>query len=428
MGLSERPHEAVATPRPPAPLWLALPRLTSAFLQSAFVIIALPIIVLAAAPAGHKGLHLGLIAGAATALTVATLLGVGHASDGLPGTRVRRRPFIVLGHLLMLPAAVLLWLGPSYALLVAGLLITVVARGATDAAHLPLLNDMVATERRGVYSAMISFMHVLGAAGGGLLAGYLAQEADGAGDAISFLGPLSLYATALALAALLLFVVNVKEKARAAQATRLLDLLRARRGARERAYFRFMAARTVYLVGVFAVVVFLVYLVEDVYRATDFKMAAGIYYAVATVASMAFALPAGYLADRIGCLPVIYISGGVQVLSCALFFSAGAAHPAFAYVAALLFGGAFGGVFAASLALSTKLIPRHGDAAKYMALLLLSTYVAHLVASLVGGAALDLCNSISPLSGYLALFFLAELCFLGGGAIFARLQEPSHPK
>ena len=409
---------------PPSPLAMSLPRLTSAFLQSAFVIIALPIIVLAYSAEEQQGLQLGLMSALTVTVTVATLLAVAVASDSLPGSRMRRKPFVILGHLLPLAVAAILLLTGSYPMLIAAVLLAVAARSAIDAAHLPLLNDIVPLRERGRYSAPIGLMQVLGAAGGAVLAGYLAQQAEMGGKALSFLGPLALGAVALALVAGAIFFLAVGEPPRVPNPSSLAALLRGLGGKRERSYMRFMVARTIYLVGIFAVLIFFVYLVKDVYRVEDYKMMSGVYYALAAIGAAVFAITAGPLSDRFGCLPVIYGCGFAQAASCAAVFFLGNLHMAFAAAGALLFGAAFGGMFAASLALSTKIIPRAGDTAKYMALLVVSTYAAQLIASLSAGPTLDLFNGLAEGMGYSAIFVLAVVCFLGGAAALLRIEEP----
>jgi MFS family permease len=406
------------------PIWLSLPRLTSSFLNAAFVIIALPIVVLTYASPDQEGLQLGLLSALSVVLTIIILMGVAFVSDSLPGSRRRRKPFVLAGHLLVLPAAALLILGYSYFVLVTAILVMVASRSAIDSAHLPLINDLVSMRERGRYSALVSLMGVVGAAGGAILAGYLAQEAEKSWSALSFLGPLSLGALGLALVAGMLFAVYVHEPPREASPSGLWQLIREWGGRRERTYYRFMFARTIYLVGIFAVLIFFVYLVKDVYLAADYKLMSGIYYAAAAIGAAAFTVPAGALSDRFGCLPVIYGCGIAQAASCAVVFLLGYVHPVFAVGGALLFGASFGGMFASSLALSTKLIPRAGDTAKYMALLVVSTYAAQLVASLTAGPGLDIFNRLSSGSGYTALFIYAVVCFLGGAAILLKIKEP----
>jgi MFS family permease len=403
---------------------MSLPRLTSAFLQSAFVIISLPVIVLAHAPAEQKGVQLGLLSSLSVVLTVAVLLGTAVASDNLAGSRRRRKPYVLSGHVLVVPAASLFALGGGYPLMIAAVLLMVAARSMIDSAHLPLINDLIPQDERGRFSAPIGFMQVAGAAGGAVLAGYLAQGAESSGRALSFLPALALWSVVLALAAGAVFAVRVQEPPSVAQPSGLLALFRRYGGARERAYYRFMVARTVYLVGVFAVLLFFVYLVKDVFRAENYKLMAGVYYGIAAFGAAAFSIPSGRLSDRFGCLPVIYGCGITQALSCALVFFAGHIHPAFAATGALLFGGAFGGMFASSLALSTKIIPKAGDTAKYMALLIVSTYLAQLLGSLTAGPLLDLFNALAAGWGYTAIFVLASLCFLGAAAILLKIKEP----
>ena len=404
---------------------MALPRLTSAFLNAAFVIIALPIIVLAFAPEEQKGLQLGLLVGLSVVLTIVILLSTATASDSLPGLRIRRKPFVLAGHLLVLFGSLAFLIGSSYLILIVGTLFMVAARSAIDATHLPLLREIIPQEIRGRYSAPVSLMLVFGAAGGAVVAGWLAQEAERAGNNISFLAPLSLAALGMAAFTGLVFATLVNEPEREAQPSALLKLLKNHKGKRERAYYRFMAARTVYLIGIFIVLIFFVYLVKDVYLATDYMLMAGVYYAVASLGAAAFAFPAGRLADRFGCLPVIIGCGAVQVISASTMFFLGYLHAALATAGALLFGAAFGGMYAAALALSTKLIPRVDDTAKYMSMIVVSTYIAQMTASLAGGPTLDLFNSWDSGLGYTALFVFALLCFLGGGAVFQKLTEPS---
>lgn len=411
--------------RLPNSMLFALPRFVSSFLNSAFVIIALPIVVLAHSPPEQKGIQLGILSALSVLLTIVTLLGTAHTSDILPGERVRRKPFIIAGHVLVLPAALLSLFGFYYLVSILVVLIAVAARSAIDAAHLPLLNDLIPERLRGRYSAPISLLGILGIALGAVLAGYLAQTAEGLGTPTSFLQLLSAIALVAALCLGAVFVFAVEEPARRALPSPLMELLRSRSGERESAYYRFMVARTVYLVGIFAVVIFFVYIVKDVYRSPDFKMMSGVYYAVSVLGAALFTLPAGNLADRIGCLPVIFICGAVQVVSSVVIFFLAPGLQYFAYAGIFFFGGAFGGIFAASLALSTKLIPRAGDAAKYMALLIVSTYVAQFFASLLGGGLFDLANMFYPGSGHVAIFFLAELCFLSGGVVFLRIKEPA---
>jgi MFS family permease len=178
--------------------------------------------------------------------------------------------------------------------------------------------------------------------------------------------------------------------------------------------------------GFIALNTFLLFFVIDVLGLSEGQAQrfVGDMSAVLGLGVMAVALPAGWLADRVGRRRLVAAAGVMAAGGTGLLLLAPSTTAAL--VAGATLGVAVGIFLTASWALATQIVPRV-EAARMLGLANIATAAGSGLARLGGGLIIDPISRLAgnAASGYLVLFALAGVAFLGGTAAILRLPADS---
>jgi MFS family permease len=404
---SQQPVRSVGALIAMSLFWLPLSLLTDGFTN-----IVLPS-RLFDIPDASRAAVLGAISFVGLALSAAIQPVVGYVGDRLR-PHVGRHGVLTGGVALVLIA--LLTFGTAPTLLTVALAYVVLQAGAaiSQSALQAYLPDQVPRDRRGLGAGLKGFMDLVGATVGFVVLGALLA----AGQVTTAL----LAAGAVTLGFFGLTVVLVREPNGGGPATGRGDWRAIFRIElpRDRPFVWVVAARFLFLLGIFAVGRFLYLVVADRLGLGDDDAAGtvgGLLAGLALLTGIA-ALPSGWLADRIGRRRVMAAGGLLAALGIAILASADGLLP-------ILVGGGLMAVGSASFsaanwALTTDLVPSR-ESARYMGLANIGTAGAAAAAGLLGPL-VDLSNGAFG-SGYTLLFIAAAAACCASGLVSLRMPE-----
>lgn len=190
---------------------------------------------------------------------------------------------------------------------------------------------------------------------------------------------------------------------------------------RHGAFAQLVAARFLFLLGTYAFGRFLLFFVAD-RLGLDAQHAAeeaGGLLAGLTLLTLMAALPAGWLSDRLGRVPVMLAGAALSALGALLLIGAGTSLLIFLFGGFLALGSA---LFAsANWALTTELAPP-AEAARFMGLANVGTAGAAAAAGLFGPL-VDAGNGLVPGAGYVVLLIGSAVTFAASGLVAARLKD-----
>lgn len=404
--------------------WLAL-----SFLWSGMITFTIQGLVAKIAP-GNKDLVLGWTLALGALVSTLVCLVVGTLSDRSRRRLGRRRPYLIAGTLLTVPALLALPFVPTVPgsrSLILLILVFCLIQFWTNVATAPyqaLVPDMVPKERQGIASGYLGFGSLVGQLAGFLTYFLLAKQGDG-------LLLTMIVVSGVLLAAMGLTVLRLREAPPVVDSDApppgVIPTLRASFAVNPREYpdfFRLIASRFVINMGFYTVTQFLAYYAEDTLHAPKgFVM---VVLILATASGLIGTLPAGYLSDRISKKRVVYVSMAITGLAALIFLLTNSTT--IALVAAFFFGTGFGAFTAVDWALATNLLPEH-DEAKYMGVWHVAFTVPQVIAPLVGGIVATLFAHVGPPGfRYRVVMFLVLAYVAWGTALLRPLRERILPK
>jgi MFS family permease len=367
--------------------------------------IIIPAVLLNYVPDAQKNTWLGLLT--FIGLVMATIIQplAGAVSDGWSSRFGRRRPFIVVATLFDLAfLSVLAWGGGLFWLFVGYLGLQV----SSNAAHGPaqgLLPDRVAPEKIGMASGLKTFMDMFSLIIVSLLAGRLLDPATNDPTLVLIV----LMAVIFISTAITVFFTP-EEPTREKKGVDWAGL-----GAQFKIDFRanasywwLIAERGLFLLGIYGVQAFAQYYLQDVIRVPDPPKQTGDLLAVLTLSLVVLVLIGGWLADKFGPKPLLYIASFVTAAGMILMLFARDMAGLMAFGSVL--GAGIGLFLTANWALANQLAPAE-EAGKYLGLTNLATAGSGALARLEGPA-LDWLNGLWPGQwvGYTSLFVFGAAC------------------
>jgi MFS family permease len=330
----------------------------------------------------------------------------GSLSDRLQ-PRFGRKGFIGIGLLLSLVSLFIFAAFQSLAGIILGYLAVQISASIAQAGQQGLIPDLVQENQRGLASGMKGFMDLAGAMLGFVILGQLL----GSGGAMKAIGAIA----AILVTAYILTVLLTPEDKPIRHATIKTDRVSLpgifRFDLREQnAFVRLILARFLFLLGVYGTGRFLLFFVAERLGLSEDQAAeqAGNLLAGLALISVLASPLTGWLADRIGRVPLMITGAICSAVSALLLVRAGSASQI------LLFGGlmslgssAFAG---GSWALLADIVPRQ-QSARFFGLANFSTAGAAAAAGLFGPV-IDRGEQSSPGMGFSLLFILASIAFL----------------
>jgi len=421
-------------------LWLPLSMLFNS-LQS----LVLPFYVAGISSPLKQATTLGLLlfVGLAAGALVQPLAGI--ASDRLRGAGWlgRRTPFILVGTLLTLALLVGFAFANSLLTLALAYIGVNIAAGVAQAGAQGLMPDLIPTRQRGSAAGLKSLLELLGSVVGFSVAGMLIRRGN--------LGGVSLAIGIILAVGALLTLAFVREGradaalqaqeptlatgtapdatptpattttaspvsglAQIASQQRLSELnatAQADARANRSIWARVLVSRLFFLLAVYGIGHFLLYFVRarlHLVGASSASVTSGILTALTLVTALV-GLGGGWLSDRVGRLPVLWVAGIASAIGVVILIPATTLPLIYVGGAVMSLGS---GLFAsANWALAADLAPT-GNGGRFFGLLALATGGAAALAGLLG--------PLVDYAGYNALFALAAVFFVVGVAIIPR--------
>lgn len=316
-----------------------------------------------------------------------------------------RKGFIGIGLILCLFSLLFLAAFRNLIGVVIGYLLIQISASFAQAGQQALIPDLVDENHRGMASGLKGFMDLSGAMLGFIILGQLL----GADETSLALGVIAVVLVMTYLLAALLTSEDRPQKAAMIQERVLLaDLFRLNLS-QQSAFKRLLFCRFLFLFGIYAIGRFLLYFVSErlglnANQATE--QAGMILAGLAFVTILASPLT-GWLADRIGRLPLMVVGAVCGAVSALLLILANSTGQILLFGSLMSIGSAaFAG---GSWALLADLIPKD-ESARYFGLANFSTAGSTAAAGLLGPV-IDWVNIQSPGQGYTFLFIVSALAF-----------------
>ncbi len=381
--------------------------------------IILPAILLHRVPLPMKNSYLGLLTFAGLTLAMIIQPISGAVSDNWRSRWGRRRPLGLIGTLFdFVFLALLAWSGSILAVII-GYIGLQIASNVAQGPMQGLLPDEVPDKQMGTASGLKNLMDM-----GGLIAASIAAG--------RLLSPDDRYPTAIMLAVMGVLAVSAIITFTTAHEKPTSDLRREKNPINikrvfsvdfqgNRNFFRLIASRFVFLIGINGVQTFTHYYIGDVMQAPNPVKATGDLMASLAVALVISSVLGGWLADRIGSRRVLVLASLLTALGCFLLITA---HD---MQTLTLFGGVLGAgigfYLTSSWALASRLAPKE-EAGKFLGLTNLATAGASALSKL-GGVSIDFANNAAPgrFLGYSGMFIMGGVFALASLIFLAKVKE-----
>ena len=444
---------------------------TTALWQGMHTII-LPLRVLDFVPEAEKNTYLGLLISAGLILAMIVQPIIGAISDRSGFSWGRRRPFILVGVILLLLLLPGIGLAGSYAVLFAIYCLMQLSSNTVQGPHQGFIPDLVPKGRRGRASGVKGLLEILGgvaliypiaifmdnyAAGEGsqwlwlsliapgilLLVFMVAtvlmvKERPGTGGPRLFLWQ-TIYrifqiiiksprnCLLFLISCLLFFIKFIKTHRNFLWflASRLLfyikfiiQFIKAHRN-----FLWFLASRLLFFLAMAIIQRFALYFLQDVIGVANPAEAVSRFLILAVVGMLAIVYPAGRLSDRIGRKPIAVASallGALGIIVIILFQNYSSI-----LIAAGILGIATGAFSSTNWALATDLVAK-GKEARYLGLANMATAGAGALAGLFGPL-IDHYEAISADLGYQVMLISCLVFFVIGALILLRMKYPVSP-
>lgn len=347
---------------------------------------------------------------------------VGAWSDRTRSPWGRRAPYFIAGTFLVAACLYAIALAPTFAVVVAGVLVIQLASNTVQGPWQALIPDRVPAGQRGAASGLKAAFDILAFVLGRQVSGRLVAAGSVLG-AVSVAAGLFAVVLLLTLAAAREHPANLPPTA-AQPAARVLGRSYAIDWKAHPAFAWWFANRFLFWAGFIALNTFLLFYMIDVVHMAEAEAQrfVGNMSTVIGLVLLVVTLPSGWLADRVGRKPLVASAGLIAAAGTAMVLIV--RTPGLITAAGALVGLGVGMFLSANWALVTDLVPE-AEAARYLGIANIATAGGSGVARLLGGALIDPVNRLlgSPSAGYLCLYGLTMMAFLAGTAAILRVPE-----
>jgi MFS family permease len=379
------------------------------FHWGAMLAVVLPIEVLARSPEASKGLALGLIAGAGSFIGMVAQPVAGAYSDRCQLGWGRRRPFVLGGALINV--AGLLWMPRTTSLfaLAAAFTLVMLGNNISGAAYQGYIPDHVPQQQRGKASGYMGLMSMLGTVSSFGVAAALVSP----GHTYPFYTMLAL--VMLGGAALTIWKVP-DSPAREHQTSSRMSWIQS---LRNHDFLWLSITRALVMLSLYAMVTFVEYFLRDEIGLPNFVGATLVISSIALGGSLASALFAGALSDRIGRKGIVSVASLAMAVTFLFFVVAPVWNVIL--VMGVLFGLGYGAYTSVDWALALDVLPDKNRVARDLGVWGFASTVPQTLAPLIGGALLYL---LAPSGwGYSGIFLLATLSSLAAAGLIWRIRS-----
>ena len=370
----------------------------------------------------QKNTYLGLLSGTGLILAMAVQPIAGAISDRSGFSWGRRRPYILLGTILVLLFLPGIGLAGSYAAFFIVYCLLQISSNTAQGPYQAFIPDLVPKGKRGLASGVKTMLELVGPIALLRLIGPF-MDRYSTGDGAYWLW-LSLGALAIILVgAMTATVLTVKERpgVRGPQLPLLSSLYKSFKinVKANPDFVWFLVSRLFILMAFAALQRFALYFLMDVIGITNPAAVTADLLIVVGVCMIAAVYPAGRLSDKVGRKPIVVSSGLVSALGIMFLFFA----DSYGYImlCGALLGFASGAFLSANWALATDLLPK-GEEARYLGLTNLATAGGAALVLLILGPTIDFVNSYSPNLGYQVMFIVLFVFLVVGSLLVLKIK------
>lgn len=363
-----------------------------------------------------------IIVNAGGIVSIVSQIIIGAISDRHRGKHGRRKPFIIVGTLLSIPAIWLFALAGSFPMLVASFMILQLFVNIAGGPYQALIPDMIPPERHGIASGYMGLWNLVGQAGGLALAAVLFSNLLGPNGLVYLFIVISIIFVVL----MLLTVRHVQEEPYDGDTIKKRDAMVSIFKTDLKSHPSFvwvMISRFLINLGFYTALLYLKWYLE---RALHVPQAKSDVYTlilalVVTGTGLLGTMPTGKLADRVSKKVIIYITCLLCIVSSIMFCLAG--NLTWAIVASAVFGLGIGAFAAVDWALACNVLPE-GDAAKFLGIWTFSFVVPQMAAAFVGHLMVSaMAGHVSTAFAYRAIFASIVPFMILGTLAVSRVKE-----
>ncbi len=396
--------------------------------------IILPLRVLDFVPEAEKNTYLGLLISAGLILAMIVQPIIGAISDRSGFRWGRRRPFILVGVILLLLLLPGIGLAGSYVVLFAIYCLMQISSNTVQGPHQGFIPDLVPEGKRGLASGVKGFLEILG--GVALLyfiSIFMDNYADGLGSGwlwLSLVLPGVILLGFMAATMLLVkerpgigglrfpimtFRIDIKAHRNFLRfmISRLIIFIKAHRN-----FLWFLASRLFFFLAMAIIQRFALYFLRDFIGVPDPAEAVFRFSILAVIGMLVVVYPAGRLSDRMGRKPIAVSSAllgalGILIIILSQNYSS-------ILIAAGILGVATGAFSSTNWALATDLVIK-GKEARYLGLANMATAGAGALAGFIGPL-IDHYEIVRTGLGYQIMLFSCLVFFIIGALLLLKVK------
>ena len=409
-------------------LWFSLNAQSAALL--AIIIPTQILLFVARGPVGNteQATLLGWIITGASIISLILPPLIGSLSDHTPGALGRRRPYIILGGMLIVLSTPFLVTSANILIFLAGLTLLLVGRNILTPAYQGLIPDNVSKEQRGAASGFVGGLTILGSvvslALAAMLLGGVNQDSYSKGMIRYGSGIFYIVTAIIMLIGVLITVIGVREIPLIAgkhQASESGEMIKPRfsqwfthtwiRPWRSRNFTLVFLTRTLIMTGLALFMTFIEYYFARVQHVQNFVQATAIVAILALGGGVVSGLVFGILSDRLRRrVPIVCISTLCMSLTSLSFVLFPSYLASWLWPLGVLFGLGYGAYTSVDWALSIDVLPSLKDAAKDLGLWNASGILPDIFAPLLGSLVIYIAAIYGQTAlGYRLVFTVATL-------------------
>jgi MFS family permease len=376
--------------------------------------------------------------GAAAALVVQPI--VGAISDRTPGRFGRRRPYIVVGTVLMLASVVALGLTRELSFFALGFIIFNIGNNASTAAYQGLLPDRVPESQHGTASGYLGLMTILGSIGSPALAGVLLgatppgesyEQAVRSGSALFYA-----LTSVVVLIGLIVTVVGIREAPLATlphiERNPAVGVRRSGRYQRmvspwldpwkNQNFTWVVLTRAFVMLGINMFQDFILLYFGGVAHEANFIQQTAALAVLALVGAVVSSLVVGIVSDRVRRVPIVCVATVFMTIATVAFVIAPEKVPL--WPLGIFFGLGYGAYASVDWALAVDSLPSLGSAGKDLGIWNIASALPAVLGPLLGLLFISSASLFDLTAlGYRVVFGAASFFLLLGAAFVVRVRE-----
>jgi MFS family permease len=430
---SEERHFSVRSHLGLSFMWFALNFLFAGLLP--LVIPAQILLFVSPGTAGNanQAVFLGGLAALGAVTTLILQPTIGWLSDRTMTRIGRRRPYVLVGAVVLLAGLAMLATAHGLISFIAALFLVVVGNCVSGTAYQGLVPDLVPERQRGTASGYFGLMTILGTVGS-LAVAALLLNAGGKGHTLAAgiaRGAVFFYTLTgivLVVGVLVTMCAVHEVPLTGARAAGYSGMGRRERLAKlwiepwRHANFTWVfLTRLWVMLGLALFMTYIEYYFAQVEHVGNFVAATAINAVMALLGAVASSLVLGILSDRLGRVPVVFVSTLFMALTTTTFVLLQGNFPL--WPLGILFGLGYGGFTSVDWALAIDALPSLSEAGKDMGLWGMASTLPGVFAPVVGGLVIYLFTQVGATAlGYRCVFGVASLCLLLGAVFVLKVR------